>query len=158
MRVFDCAAHALHSGNYSVGLYNVTYVAWDPSNNNATCTFNFTVYQTLQATDATSSSSSSSAATAAAAGGGGGALLVLIVLVVLFVIFRRNTQRVSVAYHACRNFLGLSVAVRVVFSLSLCCGCVFLIFLLSKRVFFSVTMVLTVFCRSCKRQPRAMRS
>jgi large repetitive protein len=78
--------------NFSVGTYNITYVASDLAGNTNSCTFFATVLQFVPA--AAASSSSSSAATFGAAGGAGALLLLLLLLVLIVILTRRRNKKV----------------------------------------------------------------
>nr|BAG55491.1 receptor-type protein tyrosine kinase [Monosiga ovata] len=94
--------------NYSVGLYNVTYWAWDAAGNNGSCSFSFSVLQTT-ATPAASSASSSTTTTAAAAGAGGGIFLIALVAVYLMVLARRKAKkRMSAASAGYAELMAMS--------------------------------------------------
>lgn len=78
----------------SVGQYNITYIAADPSGNNATCTFLFSVVAPLAPDTAASSSGTPTTAVAGAAGGA--ALLLIAFLAIFFVLrVRRDSKKVS---------------------------------------------------------------
>jgi len=77
--------------NFTIGIHNVTYFAWDVSGNNVSCTFSFTVEAMKVETGA--SSASSSTATSAAAAAAGGVLFLLLLLVVIIVVMRRRTKK-----------------------------------------------------------------
>ena len=100
--------------NYTVGTYNVTYYAWDPSMNNASCSFVLDVVQTVttvspQLAAASSAASSSSTGTVAAGAGAGGVLLILFVLLVIFIVYRRNAkQRVQAAASGYAELMAMS--------------------------------------------------
>lgn len=82
------------AGNYSIGVYNVTYYVRDSSFNTNSCTFTFTVNLAATSAGPPESSSASSTGVLGAGAGGGAAFLLMLVAVAAFIVIRRNARKV----------------------------------------------------------------
>jgi len=92
--VSDVITNLFPDENYTVGRYNVTFEAFDPSGNTAFCFFTLTVNAFVPpAASPAASSASSTATTAGAAGAAGGVLLLLVILLILAVLIRRRQKK-----------------------------------------------------------------
>jgi hypothetical protein len=97
-RLTAITANLVSGLNYTIGLYNVTYVATDESNNTASCAFSFTV---MAPAPEASTAGASSAPIIGAAGAAGAVLLILIVLVIVVLTMRRRNKKVCLCVCVC---------------------------------------------------------